>query len=520
MALVGAGGKPQIWIRPLDSLTAQPLAGTEGAAYPFWSPDGRSIGFFADGKLEKIESGGGAVQTICAAPGGRGASWSRDGVIVFAGSALGSLSKVSAAGGTPVAVGPKASANERHRLPWFLPDGRHLLFYSMSWKTFTDSSVSVLDLETGAVKELFKSESGAMYVPPGYLVFVRQGDLVAQRFDAGKLATTGEAVPIAEGVNYYLGRFTGNFAFAGPRLLLYESEGRVSEGQLTWLDRDGKKLGTVGDPAKYEGVAISPDGRRAVVMLPGTDGKAHLWMMDLQSGVRTRFTLAETGTELPIWSPDGRLVAYTEMDAGPSWRIVVKDSSGAAAPTVLFERRNTFLGGDCWSSDGRTILVGAQSPETQALDVWGIDTVDPAHKVRPIITGPANQVPLASSPDGKWLAYASAESGRWEIYVTTYPGLRGKWQITSTGADVGGGWLGPTQFFYSVGGRLRTVTLTSRGSGLEVGAPVSILGGEEIQGPSDFDRTSKRFLEAIPLGPQTPPTVHVVTNWAAALKAE
>jgi Tol biopolymer transport system component len=514
MALRGNDGKQQIWVRPLDSQTAQPLAGTDGATYPIWSPDGRSIGFFADGKLKKIESSGGAVQTICEAREGRGASWSRDGVIVFAGSAYGALSKVSAAGGTPASIGPKADSNVSHRLPRFLPDGRHLLFYSLEAKA-EDSAVSVLDLESGKAKVLFKSASEARYVPPGYLVFVREGNLLAQPFDPSKLATAGEAVPIAEGVEFNPFRATGNFAFEGTRLLVFESGGSGNKAQLTWLDRDGKKLGTVGEPANFGELSISPDGRRAVMGLPDTGGKEHLWMMDLQSGVRTRFTLEDTESSDAIWSPDGQLVAYKEI--GPKSRILVKDSSGGGTPAVLFESKN-FLRLTDWSPDGKTILFAMQSPETNSFDVWGVDA-DGAHKARPILAGPGNQLNSQISPDGKWLAYGSDESGRSEMYVMAYPGPGGRWQITSSG--VGGfGWLSAQEIVYGGEKGPVAVTLTPRGRGLDIGAPRPVLGGERIQGPISFDRVSKRYLEAIPVGAQVAPSVHVVTNWAAALSAK
>jgi eukaryotic-like serine/threonine-protein kinase len=514
MALRDSSAKQQIWVRPLDSLTAQPLAGTEGATYPFWSPDGRSIGFFADGKLKKIESSGGAVQTICDAADGRGAAWNRDGVIVFAGGAYGRLSRVSAAGGTPAAIGPEAGPNESHRLPRFLPDGSHLLFYSFEAKA-DDSGVSVLDLKTGRWKALFKSPSEARYVPPGYLVFIRENNLLAQPFNAGKLATTGEAVPIAENVEFNPLRATGNFALAGSRLLVYETGGSASKEQLTWVGLDGKKLGTVGEPGNLAQVSVSPDGRRAAVGISGANGNEHLWIMDLGSGVRTRFTLEDDDCEDPIWSPDGRSIAYTQ--AGPTSRLVVKDSSGGAAPTVLFESSNYLRASD-WSPDGKTILFTIQTPETKSMDIWQVET-EGAHKAKALVAGPRNEQDAHVSPDGKWLAYRSDEDGQPELYIAAYPGPGGKWQITSSGAG-GFDWLSPQDIIYGGPQGPQAVTVTPRGSGLDIGAPRPILGGEPVRGAVSWDRKSRRILEALPVGAQAVPSLRVVTNWTQALNAK
>ncbi len=513
MALWSAGGKEQLWVRPLDSLTAQPLAGTESATYPFWSPDSRSIGFFADGKLKKIDSGGGTIQTICDAQNGRGASWSREGVIVFAGNILGRLSRVPAAGGTPVPVGPEASSGLSHRLPSFLPDGRHLLFYTLSEKV-EETGVSLLDLETGKSKFLFRGETEARYVAPGYLVFVREHNLVAQPFDARKLETTGEIVPIAEDVRFAPLRATGEFALSETGLLVFETGGGGGQSQLTWIDLQGKKLGTVGEPANFIDASVSPDGKRAVVTIPGPDRRLHLWMIDLATGVRSRFTLDESESAAAVWSPDARAIAYAQREAHS--RILVKASSGGGPPTVLFESP-TPAGPTDWSPDGGTILFSVLSAQTKSMDVWAVETAG-SHKAHAVLAGPATETGGQLSPDGKWIAYASNETGTRELYVASYPDLGGRWQITSSRAG-GFSWLGPTELYFGSEDGPQVVVLKPTGNGLEIGAIRPILGGEKIvSGFLRLDRANRRFLQAIPVGEQGTPSLHVVTNWAAALE--
>ncbi len=514
MALVDQNNHSQLWVRPLDSLTAQPLAGTEGATYPFWSPDGRAIGFFAEGKLKRIESSGGAVQTICSAADGRGASWNRDGVIVFAGGPFGRLSRVAAAGGDPAPVGPEVASNESARLPHFLPDGRHLLFYTYRSRT-TESSVSALDLQTGKSKDLFRSESEARFVPPGYLAYAKEKNLMVRPFDAGRLAATGEAVPIAEDVELNPLRATGNFDLAGTGLLVFESGGAGNIRQLTWLGLDGKMGGTVGDPAEIMDVSVSRDGRRAIVVIPGPDRVAHLWLVDLASGVRSRFTLDDEESTNPIWSPDGRFVAYTQT--GQTARVVVKEVSDGAPPAVLFESSNFFRTSD-WTPDGKMILFTMQTPETKSLDIWEVE-VGGAHRARPLIASPRVEQDPQFSPDGKWLAYRSDEGGQLDVYVTSYPGPGGRWQISSS-APGGFAWTGANEIVFGDPRGSFAVTLTPREGGLDIGAPRRVLQSSIPGGPISWDLVSRRFLYASPVGAQAPRSLHIVTNWAQALSAK
>ncbi|MGH9443295.1 MAG: TolB family protein, partial [Thermoanaerobaculia bacterium] len=288
MTASGADGKKQLWVRRMDGFAVQPLAGTDDAACPFWSPDSQFIGFFADHKLKKIPASGGTVQTICDAPGGRGASWSVNDLIVFAPAPFGGLSKVPAAGGSPTPLTKLDKPGATHRLPWFLPGGKRLLFFSGSQTSDKDkeSAIYGLDLESGKMTLVAKEASEGRYAEPGYLLFVREGNLMAQPMDASTFKTNGEAVPIAEKLRFIAPRWSGNFSASQTGRLVFQSGGSGRKGQLTWFDLDGKELGKVGEPANFGPFAISPDATRvAATMVGGASGTmGEIWLYDLARG--------------------------------------------------------------------------------------------------------------------------------------------------------------------------------------------------------------------------------------------
>src|SRR5262249_19609955 len=274
--------------RPLDSLQAQPLAGTEGATYPFWSPDGRFIGFFSDRKLRKVPASGGAVQALCDVVDGRGATWGRDGIIVFASAPFGGLSQVPAAGGSPTPLTTTKEDGVTHRVPHFLPDGKRVLFFSGSGGDRQDYGIYSVDLASKKIALVAHENSEGLYAPPGYLIFVREGNLMAQPMDAGTLRLQGEAAPIAEKVRFNPNRWTGTYAVSESGFVLYQGGGIVAKGQMTWFGPDGKKTGTVGESAPISGIRLSPDEKKAVVTLTGASGSPELWIYDLARGLGSR----------------------------------------------------------------------------------------------------------------------------------------------------------------------------------------------------------------------------------------
>jgi Tol biopolymer transport system component len=517
MALIGSDGKVQLYLRPLDSPTAQPLAGTEGATFPFWSPDSRFLGFFADRRLKRLDPLGGAVQTICEAPEGRGAAWGPDGIIVFAPRVDGGLSRVEAGGGSPTPLETNPGSGISHRLPRFLPDGRHLLFFSTGPK---DRGVSVFDLRARKAQFLFRSDSEAHYVEPGYVAFIRERNLMVQRFEPHSLRTVGEAMPIAEGVSRSPERATAGFSFAGTRLLTFQAA-RGEESQFTWLDLDGKKLGTVGEPGVVAGFGgsgpfeVSPDGKRIVASLLGAEGDRDLWMLDAASGVRTRFTFGPGSKTAPVWSPDGRQVAYS-LDLR---RLLLKDASGVAGEQELFFNGDSNRA-TSWYPDGKTLAFMIQSSQTSSFDIWLLSVED--RKARPFLASSANEMDGRFSPDGKWFAYRSDESGRMELYVVPYPGPGGKWQISS-GTPARGwnrcAWLSSGDLAYAASeDKWYAVTLSPRGQALEINAPRPILGGASTAGMGvHYAPGMKRFLIAAPVHGERPAEVSLVADWSARI---
>ncbi len=517
-------GKTQIYLRTLDSLAAPVLAGTEDASYPFWSPDGRSLGFFAGGKLKRIEVAGNAVQTICDAPQGRGATWGPDGTIVFTPNVFGAMQRVPASGGSPVAAEsaiPPGDAS--HRNPHFLPDGKSVLYYA-SVSVASDASLAAkarsekmgvyaLDLATKKARLVLSVPSEAYFVPPGYLAFVREKNVMVQRFDPKSLRLSGEAVPVAEKVEYNGFRGTAEFTFSGPDFLVYQQETAVAPSQLSWFDMDGKKLSTVGEPAAISGLAVSPDGKRAAAVIDGPEG-FQIWMVDLTAGGRFRFTFGTDVAASPVWSPDGRQLVYAAHTAQGE-TMQVKDVGGGSPPRTIYTGVN-FAAPESWSPDGKSIAFSMQSMDTKSFDVGIVPAAGGA--LRMILASAGNESGATFSPDGGWLAYVSDESGRTELYVTRYPEGGAKWQISSGGV-LGGWWNAPGEIAY-VGAdrRAYAVPVNPEGKGLSIGSPRRIFGETLFpRGTADYCPSLRRLLAAVPAGESRSTPLTLVTHWAAAL---
>ncbi|MGE5347410.1 MAG: hypothetical protein ACM3JH_15755 [Acidithiobacillales bacterium] len=376
----------------MDSLGAQAIEGTDGASDPFWSPDGRSIGFFADHKLKRVPASGGTVQTFCDAPEPRGGTWGEGDVIVFAPVPFGGLQRVSAGGGTPVALTSPREKEMTHRLPAFLPGGRRVLFFQATALKSKENGIYCVDLASGRMTRVSPENSGPL-IAPGFLLFVRGGDLMAQRFDAGSLRLEGEAAIVAQHVWFNGYRWTANASVSDTGLLVAEPGGEATKSQLTWLDLDGRVAGTVGAPAPFDSIAISPDGRRALAVIPDESGTNHFWMYDLVRSVASRFAPDVTAGSA-AWSPDGKQVAYSDMDG----KIYVKAMNGLSEARLLIKVVSVNERPTSWSVDGETLVIDRQEPEG-----WNLMTVpltgDPTP--RPLVATPAQETLGRVSPDGK-----------------------------------------------------------------------------------------------------------------------
>jgi eukaryotic-like serine/threonine-protein kinase len=516
-------GKTALWVQPLDGAAARPLPGTEGAASPFWSPDGKSIGFFAGSgrMLLRVEAIGGTPLAICTVPTERGGTWTSDGQIIFG--TLGSgLFRVSASGGTPSPLTTlEVSRGENsHRWPQMLPKGR-LLFWSQGDKA-ENTGVFLTSLAKPSERTLILGTSvNALYAPGGdgrnYLLWLRGGTLLAQEFDAEAARLTGDARVVADPVASMGTMSQMDLAVSGSGLLLYAASNPW--GQFTWFDPAGKVLGTVGEPDEYNTFRLSPDGRNVAASHSRPTGGSDLWLLNVDRGLGTRFTFRPALSAWPVWSPDGRTIVFT---SGTPRNLYRKESSGGGEDERLTESRNSQLAAD-WSRDARFVSYWEIAPDT-GFDLWVLPVTPegkPAGDARPWLRTPFNERYGRFSPDGRWLAYVSDESGRYEVYVDSFPNRRGKARI-STGGGNSPEWApdGGHLFYISPDNKMMDATLKPGGDSLEASAPRELFGLPAVdngQLPYEVGPDGKRFLVlATPRNSVQPLTV--IVNWPALLK--
>jgi Tol biopolymer transport system component len=521
--------KQQIWIRPIDSLTATPLAGSEGAALDvFWSPDSRSLGFFAQGKVRKIGVDGGPPQTLCSVSGGRGGSWSRDGVIVF-GQLTGPLLQVSASGGEPSVAIKAQAAGDALWNPSFLPDGRHVL-YRVQGST---PGMFVGTLGSDNVSRVLSEDYHARYAS-GHLLYVKEGTLLAHPFDVSTLSTTGHPVPIVDHVSY--STVLGAFSASQGGVLTYRNA--VSSGddmQLTWLDRAGKPIATVGAAGAYYGFDLAPDGQRIAVHRHIDEG-GDIWVADSERGTMSRLTLDSSQDNVaPVWSPDGRRIAYSSQRGGGGWAIYAKASDGSGDEEKLLDQPRFLKSMKSWSQDGRYVLFMMYDANGTG-DLWVLPLFGDR---KPF---PFTQTPFAEtfgeiSPDGQWLAYQSIESGRSEVYVRPFPSGSGKWPVSISGGTYPRWRRDGKELFYVndinvfSGSPLMAVSIQTSGSTFRAGIPQALFDTQLLArlrhpgGPANSFAVApdgQRFLLLRPVSGSarepTPSTITVVLNWPALLK--
>ena len=522
-------GKVLLWVRPLESSSPRSFPGTEGAAFPFWSPDSRSIAFYTQQKLKKVDLAGGPPQTICDAGNFRRGTWNKDNNILFAEGSKATLQRVAASGqGKPVEVTHLASGQMAHRSPWFLPDGRHFLYYVQG--PAENSGVFVGALDSGDTKRVLPADAGAVYSETGDLLFVRQGTLLRQPFDVKRLEVTGDPVPVADHVP--VNTSVGAFSVSNNGVLTYRPAAAAEQVVLTWVDRSGKAIETVGAPAEYRGVNLSPDGKRIAVHRHEGDG-GDIWIFEPSHGPMSRLTFdPNRDNSSPVWSPDGIHLAYSAFQDG-RWRIYQKLATGNSNEEQLVET-DLNTAPMSWSPDGKRILLRVVDNNTQgdqSVFYFG------DKKITPFIKGPNNDLWGQISPDGNWVAYTSNETGQYEVYVRSFPSGTAQYQL-SGGGGMFPRWRqdGKELFFLTLGGRQRmaSVKIDASGSNFKFERPVELFdtayvnfthgggsGGTFL--PWAISRDGQRFLIPRPEYPESANSaattpISVIVNWAATLK--
>jgi eukaryotic-like serine/threonine-protein kinase len=506
-----------LYVRSLDSLTAQPFPGTDQVLLPFWSPNSQYIGFFTmDDKLEKVPASGGPPETLCEAHGAHGGTWNRDGMILFTSDSK--LYRVSEAGGTPTLVAAPDVARQElfYRSPQFLPDGRHFLFLDV---TTGVAYIEAGSLDSPKVERLFESASNALYAPPGYLFFARQGVLMAQAFDAGALRFTGPAVPLGArvGLDIY---GHASFSVTQGGVLAFQSAVTGATSQMTWYAREGLALGTVGKPDLYSNSALSPDGTKLAVGV-GNVGARDIWVYDLKRGTESRLTSSSGDNLNPLWSADGNRVIFTSSRAG-QLDIYEQAANGLGNAESIYESKDQTKSVDDLASDGRYAIYDTRGGAL-STDLWVLPLLG---ERKPLRFAESNFAAREArfSPNGRYIAYASNETGRYEIYVQTFPEHLGKWQISTDGGGEPA-WRrdGKELFYLNAEDKMIAVEVNTSAGSLQAGVPKPLFQAPLIQGLRWRNRyvvsaDGQRFLMLVPAGETAPNPITVVVNWPAILK--
>jgi serine/threonine protein kinase/Tol biopolymer transport system component len=508
-----------LWIYEPGSQEATNLARTEGASFPFWSPDGRSLGFFADGKLKKLNLDGGPVQTLCDASTGRGGTWNKDGVILFTPSGtLGvGLYRISASGGTPtqVTVPDKTLNEDSNRWPLFLPDGIHYLYSAINLSGRRDLySIYVGSLNSNEKRLVVKAKGNGAYAAPGYLLFYRDQTLFAQHFDTRKFELTGEPVPVLTEVQFFPRISEAVFAASTAGLLVAQRNADSGASQLLWFDRKGQQIGVALNPGIYGNIMLAPNGR--AVASDTTDlasQNTDIWTYDLETRGAKRLTFDPAIDSLPVWSPDGSRTVFAS-NRELKFDLYLKDTNGAQEEKVIPQDGPDRFPTD-WSRDGKYVLYG------RGPDLWFLTF--PELRATQFLKAASTLKTGRFSPDGKWVAYSSNESGRWEIYVTSFPEAHGKWQVSNTGGDQPR-WRGDGKelFYLSTDSKIMAVPVKT-GSNFDAGTPTALFQANprEMVATSelfsyDVSNDGQKFLVNASLKTAMTP-MSVVLNWSAKL---
>jgi serine/threonine protein kinase len=512
-------GKPALYLRAFDSINAQRIAGTDNGNLPFWSSDSRSIGFFSDNKLKKVDLTGGVPQTLCNAANGGGGTWDREGTILFAIEGHG-LQRVSASGGEPTLALPLDSSRLEieHDYPIFLPDGKHFLYESFKGGRGA-TEIYVGSLQNDQRKLLMKNESNVAYVAPGYVLFAREFTLMAQAFDASKLELSGEPFPVLENVAYSSNSGFSHFSVSENGTIVFW-KGSDAGRQLAWFDRSGKQIAAVGPPGTYNDVMLSPDEKRAA-MQKIDGGNSDIWIMDLVRGAPLRFTFSPASEDNPSWSPDGSLLIYTSTNEGKT-TFFRKNANGSGNEERIYETASAIDDGTDWSADGKNLLFESTGEKTLS-DIWVLP-LDGTSNAHPLLQSDFSEFHPRFSPDGRWIAYASTESGRPEIYVQSFPPAGGKWQVSTAGGAQPRWRRDGKELYFMTPERMLMAVDVKLGATFEMGTPKPLFqtSVSSLSSPNRYDVSAvgQRFLVYSSINETSRTPIVVIVNWAAGLKKQ
>jgi len=498
-----------LFVRWLDTMQVKELPGTEYAHQLFWSPDGRYIGFFANGKLEKIDPAGGPPILVGRVANARGGTWNRDGVILFSPTLDSPLMRVSQAGGTPAPVTrlDAAKGEYSHAYPFFLPDGKHFLFTILAAHP-DNAGVYMGSLDSPKFIRLLTETTVALYTAPGFILYARGNALVARPFDARRLRFTGEAFPLAEGLNDVAASSAANFSATG-RVLVYHTGGDATD-RLTWFDRKGARLGDLGPAGSYMQPELSPDGTAvAVIELDAKSRKQDTWIFDLARSTHSRLTL-EGGAFTPVWSPDSRRIVFAHGGAH-----YMKAANGAGQVQPVEQLPPDAKVTD-WTADGNYLIFDRRRGDQ--AEIWALPLFG-GHQPVPVVSRPNARFGQVS-PDSRWIAYASEATGRPEIFIENFPPAGGRWQISTHGSSQARWRKDGKELFFLEGNRLMAVDVNTNSGSFSVGMPRQLFEAR-IRPLTRFSVSDdgQRFLFVTPAErPEQADPLTVVLNWASAAK--
>jgi serine/threonine protein kinase len=508
-----------IWTYPVGGRNPKAIEGTQGASYPFWSPDGKSLAFFADGRLKKLDIDKGQIQTLADAPNGRGGSWGSKGVIIFSPDATHGVYSIPAAGGTPtefITTDPERQETSA-RWPTFLPDGEHFLFLGANFSGQSEANaIYVGRLGSHERHRVLQASSNALYAA-GYLLYVRDRNLWAQRFDLKNFSVSSESRIVAENVLFFPAVFHGAFSAVDARTLIAETGNAANISRLTWFSRKGERLHAVGDAGWFGNLRLSPDARRIALDKTDDDGQnVDVWIHDANTGSAQRFTFTPSLDQAPIWSPDGKQIIYVSNRA-LGWKILRKQADGSSPDEELASFQAELVTPWDWSPDDQVVLFRRFS------HLWSLTVKD--RSIHPLLENVGSIRNARFSPNGRWIAFSSNDSGKAEIYAVPFPLTSGKWQVSSGGGEEPV-WAhdGKELFFVAPDGKLMSSAVTATDH-FEAATPVALFQTHRRQTISsqdvfsyDVSKDGKQFLlpdkgektEAAPLS--------VYLNWASEME--